>query len=438
MLKLTNRRTVWILLAVLTTAPGRAELVYFKQGGRVQLPATAAADGTVRLELPVGRPLIFATTDVRKLVPGHWPERELDERIRSAGAGVDGRLAVAWWALEHGLTPQAETLLRALHLADPSHAAAARMVATLDRLDGSGTRGDRELDSIYQALGGSFEAARGPHVLLLHQRTEAEASERLDLLERVVRSYYLYFAAQGIELRVPEHRLVAAWIGEQRDYLAFLHGEGADVFRTTLGYYHPTLQAVVTFDLRSLERQRTGDAAPENPRRSLLLEMQRQSMEQGTAAHEMVHLLVAESGLAPRHDDFPHWLHEGLAAQFEVVRGGRWAGFGRAHDLRLPDWRKIDPPARLVPLLRDAGLGRGYDRGTYAAAWALVYYLHQQHPLEFVTFLDLLRTRDPEVRPRPDRTVALFSTAFGADLHALEADWHRFMATVKTPLEEGQ
>jgi hypothetical protein len=152
----------------------------------------------------------------------------------------------------------------------------------------------------------------------------------------------------------------------------------------------------------------------------------------------MVHLLVARSGLEPRHGAFPLWLHEGLAMQFEVVRGGRWLGFGHAHDLRLPDWRKIDPPARLVPLIRDAGFGHGYDRSAYAAAWALVYYLRKEHPREFLTLIDLLRTPDAEVRPRADRTVALFSAVFGADLHALEADWHRYMAQVRTPLEEEQ
>ena len=152
----------------------------------------------------------------------------------------------------------------------------------------------------------------------------------------------------------------------------------------------------------------------------------------------MIHLLVAQSGLAPRHDDFPLWLHEGLAAQFEVVRGGRWAGFGHAHDLRLPDWRKIDPPARLVPLVRDAGFGHGYSARRLRGRLGLVYYLRKEHPARFLTFLDLLRTPDAEARPRADRTVALFSAAFGADLPALEADWHRVMATVRTPLEEGQ
>jgi hypothetical protein len=378
-------------------------------------------------------------------VPGYWPAREWPGRRLAAGAGGEAdRFAAAWWALANGLTPQAETLLRAVHHADPDRPAPARMASTIDRLERAGS--DPGLESIYRALGGSFAVARSAHVLLLHQHRADEAEERVEILERVVRSYYLLFAGGGLELPVPDHRLVLAWFAEQSDYLAFLHGEGADAFRTTLGYYHPTLGAVVTYDVRSTPAQRQAREAIRLPaqetrdaaRRQLLLEMERRALELGTAAHEMVHLLVEQSRLAPRHDDFPLWLHEGLAAQFEVVRGGRWAGFGHAHDLRLPDWRKIDPPARLVPLIRDAGFGHGYQRDAYAAAWALVYFLRREHPAQFLTFVDLLRVPDPEVRPRADRTVALFKTAFGDDLHQLETEWHNVMATVRTPLEEGQ
>ena len=57
---------------------------------------------------------------------------------------------------------------------------------------------------------------------------------------------------------------------------------------------------------------------------------------------ETIRRMVRETRLAPEHGDFPHWLHEGFAAQFEVVRGGRWAGFSRAHDARLPDTPEDD------------------------------------------------------------------------------------------------
>jgi hypothetical protein len=400
------------------------------------------------------------TVSLRAELPS-GPERDWPRRYAAVqNGGADDRLAAAWWALEHGLTPQAEGLIREAHLADPVHLVTSRLSAALDRLDQ--TRADpdaeRDLESIRRALGPSFEMASSPHVRLLHQHTAAEAAERLELLERVVRSFYLLFAAQGLELDLPRRPLMAAWFAEHSDYLAFLHTEGADAFRNTLGYYHPTLDAVFFFDVRTSLAQRQArdrlateqtalEQLPAGQRRDRLhrdverrldlLELERRSFEMGTAAHELVHLLVARSGLAPRHDDFPLWLHEGLATQFEVVRGGHWAGFGRTHDLRLPDWRRIDPRPRLVPLLRDAGFGHGYQRDAYAAAWALVYYLRKEHPGRFLTFLDLLRIPDPDVRPRADRTVALFKAAFGDDLAGLEADWHRMIDRLHTPLEDG-
>ena len=284
-------------------------------------------------------------------------------------------------------------------------------------------------------------------MLLLHQQTDAEAAERLALLERVITGYYLFFAAQGIELTVPARRLIFAWFADQNDYLAFLRAQNAAAFATTRGYYHPTWNAVVAYDGRGTDRQRegretararreelrsfqatvdrlppraklrvtlTGESARtlgraealalidklerEVRREELLLDLERRAIDDGTAAHEMIHLLAANSGLLPRHDAFPIWLQEGLAMQFEVIRGGRWAGIGRAHDLRLPDWRKIQPPPPLEPLVRDAGYGRGYSRDLYAQAWALVYYLRARHPQQFLTFLDLLRSPDATVR----------------------------------------
>ncbi len=172
-------------------------------------------------------------------------------------------------------------------------------------------------------------------------------------------------------------------------------------------------------------------------REELLLDLERRAVDDGTAAHEMIHLLAANSGLLPRHNAFPVWLQEGLAMQFEVIRGGRWAGVARAHDLRLPDWRKIQPAPRLEPLVRDTGFGRGYNRDLYAQAWSLVYYLRAQHAQSFLTFLDLLRSPEAssEDLTPSQRTLDAFRRAFASDLEAVERDWHAFMSKVHTPLE---
>jgi hypothetical protein len=466
----------------------RADLIYFTRGGDAQLPVNVEAN-RVLVSMPDAL-LELSRDNVRKIVPGFWPQAQWSARRRDAVAGgFDARFAAAWWALENGLTSEAAEEVRALHRLDPKHAPTARMASVLDRL--AQPCPDPDFGAFQKALGIEASVARGPHVLLLHQHSHAEASERIELLESVIVGFHLLFAAQGVELATPRQRLVSAWFADKKDFLAFLHSEAADAFATTRGYFHPTWGAVVAFDARSTDQEKSAreklaarrdelhrfgqqlERAPGPARirielggepvrtvgrsearaalvrlqgeitcETMLLDLDRRSIDLGTAAHEMIHQLAVESGLAPRHDAFPSWLHEGLAAQFEVIRGGRWSGISRAHDLRLPDWRRIQDPIRLERLVRDAGFGRGYQRDLYAQAWALVYYLRTRHSREFLTFLDLLRGPDlgAEANSPPpnrgDRVLKAFERAFGNDLDALERDWRAFMATVKTPLEQ--
>ncbi len=300
-------------------------------------------------------------------------------------------------ALENGLTPEAAEVLRGLHAADPEHEPTRALIDTLDAI--SPPLPAPDLAALTSSLGGTFRTKESPHFVLLTQAADADALARLDVLERVYVSFYLTFAGQGLPLRPPREKLVAAVFERRADYVGFLSREGADAFASTLGYYHPTRKAVVSFDARDLpalrNRPDAAAAGRDAARLSLLLDLERRAFDLGMAAHEATHQLAALSGLAPRHDDFPIWLHEGLAAQFEVVRGGKWAGVGRANDLRLPDWRALRPPPALSPIVRDTGFGHGYRRDLYAEAWSLVFFLRKAHPREFTRYLDLLRAPPP-------------------------------------------
>ncbi len=460
-----------------------ADLIYFRGGGSVQLPTETVGDRIV-LILP-DRRLELHRDDIARRVPGFWPPTEWESRRRSArDAGFAARFAAAWWAIENGLTTEVVPELHDLHAIDPSHGPTTRMVTILDRLGEPCP--DPDASSFRKALGVEMKEARGPHVLLLHQHNDAEAAERIEVLERVIAGFHLLFAAQGIELRVPPQRLVSAWFADRADYLSFLHRQGADAFATTAGYYHPTWATVVAYDARSGEAQRSAretlrrrqealsrasielgamppgsrirlkltDEPPRLIDRSGLdrrgretawnlarLDLEWRSNDLGLASHEMVHHLAHNSGLVPSHDAFPVWLHEGLAAQFEVVRGGRWAGISRVDDHRLPDWRRIHRPTRLERLVRDLDFGRGYGQEIYAEAWALVYYLRVQRGPGFATFVDLLRTPDTTIaeavsEPRGERFIEAFRRAFGPDLPTIGRDWHQFMTGVRSPIEQ--
>ncbi|MDG3004402.1 DUF1570 domain-containing protein [Paludisphaera mucosa] len=458
----------------------RGDLIYFKDGGRIQAPAVAEKTG-ITIDL-AGERYAFRAEDLEKRVPGFVPAEEWAARRKALeGKAPVQRFAEAWWALENGLIDEAVEELTKIHAAAPDHEPTRRMVAVVEKL--KAPCDDPDFEPFRKALGIAVRVERGPHVVLLHQHPEAEAGERVALLERLTTAYHLLFAGSGVPLTVPRRRLVFAWFADRSDYQAFLTTHDASAFGSTRGYYHPTWNAVVAYDARSSELQRQDrtafakrrdelqafrtalDRLPpdgrlrvglagERPRvvgraeakalierldrevrrGELLLEAERRAYDDGMAAHELVHLLAVDSGLLPRHDAFPIWLQEGLAMQFEVVRGGRWAGIGRPHDIRLLDWRKIQPAPPLEPLLRDRGFGQGYRRDPYAQAWALAYFLRARRGDSFVKFLDLLRSPQ-EASPSPQSHFDAFRRAFGEDLGELERDWHAFLDEAQTPLE---
>lgn len=411
----------------------------------------------------------FLESDFRAIVPGGCPEREWPSRRDAAlKQGGPVRLAAAWWALENGLTSESAAMVRAARESDPKHPPAARLAAALDAL--AAPCSDPDTTALSRALKVPCQTVRSAHVLLIHDHEPAVAEARVDVLERVTTSFYLLLAAEGIELPVPAQRLVAVYLRNQTDYLSFLHSQNAGAFRTTLGYYHPTLHAVIAFDPRSCGKSRATLAALDRPRRRmlnsggrdesrgdpgapfveladpqfrdllrryLLFEMEETARDLGTAAHEMVHLLVDRSGLSRHPGQFPQWFHEGFAAQFEVVRGGRWSGFGRAHDVRLADWRSMTHPPELTSLVRDAGFGHGYRRDLYAESWSLVYFLRKTRPRESTRFLEILRLPAADDNyGQPARVMNAFVDAFGSNLSAIAKEWLQFSNGVRTPLQD--
>lgn len=435
------------LVCLVATSAGFADLIYFARGGQAQLPSRIEGDHVI-LETP-GGPKSFPRSDFVSIVPAPTPEAEwLERKAEAKKVGTtEARFAAAWWALENGLTAESIVAFEKLRPGSWEHPPTRRAVSAIEGL--ALPCPDPDLEPIRSRLRPlKLRESKSAHVVLLHQANDADAKERLDVLERVVQTFLISFAAQGIELTAPPQKLVSVYFADRRDYIHFVRSVNGSAFADTQGYYHPNLKAVFAFDTRSGDEQKTGRRAIANRKRdgaspsdlerqSLLLDLQWRMTDLGIAAHETVHLLTAETGLARNVEDFPAWLHEGLAAQFEVVRGGRWAGFGRVHDLRMPDWRTIRPLPRLVPLVRDTGFGHGYRRDLYAEAWALVYYLRKNHPREFVAFLERLRAKSSSDH-KPDRTLDAFRSAFGNDLGAIDSAWKRDLTDLKTPLESSK
>ncbi len=469
---------VRLLTAILALVSGsaRAEILHFREGGKVTLPI--ARDGEhVVLDTPMGR-LRFPESDFARIEPGESYAE--DWKVRRALASTQGpgqRLAAALWALSHGLVADAETLIRESSSAFLDHAELNRFRRCLERLDREPSEPD--LKPLLAALPAGMKVTAGPHVLLVHRDTEAAAEERMGFLETILKAYYLDFTALGFDLPAPSRKLVSVVFSNEAEYLAHLRREGASGFLNTRGYYHPTSTVVFAYDCRGDDlrvrsasaiadrreeirrlsdrvaklaptaRMKLGMAGqPARPmgrkdaetfiaglrrqvdRQEMLLELTRREIDLGVAAHETIHQLVAITRLAPTNDRFPNWLHEGLAMQYESIRGGRWAGLSHPSGLRLGEFRKVSPPPRLEKALATTSLGQGYNRDGYATAWSLVYYLRQERTPAFVAILDTLRAPSLEAEPGASLLIDALKSATHTELADEEARWHQALRSL--------
>ncbi|WP_169975375.1 DUF1570 domain-containing protein [Tautonia rosea] len=459
-------------------APASADLLYFTEGGEVQLPIEIDGE-IIRVRSPDGS-YTFRPDDFQAIVPGHWPEHDWPLRRDQANAGdASDQFRAAWWAIERGLTSEGVAMLRASHRSAPTLEPVARLVSILDRLEQPAQAPD--LTALRRLLRSEFKVAETPRLILLHQHEDSDATARLALLDQIVTTFYLTFTTLGFDLRLPSEKLVAVWFAEESDYLAFVRKEAGEAFLTTRGYYHPTRRVVFVADSRNQpedKRLTTGlrhrldeldqaerslanvspsarfrfslsgdrprtlnrqgaelriDALRRDTQRTLLLhDLEQRRSDQAAAVHELVHQLVIASGLSPQYDQFPIWLHEGIAMQFEAFRGGQWAGLADIPGHRIEQWRRLRSIPSLEAIVRDEGFGQGYAPAPYAAAWALVLHLRTKDPEGFVAFLDQLRN------PRSGSTnhgVAAFQAAFGKQTEGLRREWIEHLLTVRTAIE---
>lgn len=466
-------RPTIVSLVCLVGASAPADLLHFVEGGAVELPASIQGVEII-LDTPMGQ-LRFPQRDFLRIDATEDPSREWPaRRARAISGGAPERLAAALWALDFGLVAEAETMLREAHACDPKHQPTARMVGLLDRL--RLPLPDPEMTHLLRGLPADRRIARGPHVLLFHQHSEADADERIAVLERVITAYYLSFANLGLELAPPRCRLPSVWFAHRADYLSFLRAEGAGAFSTTRGYHHPTRGMVAAYDCRDdSPRQRQHEelrtrrhdldqlalrieaippggrgriAVPGRPprlldreeaqayeatlrrqidRAEMVMEITRREIDWGIAAHETVHQLVVASGLCPRVDTFPNWFHEGLAMQFETIRGGRWAGLHPPSPLRLRDYRHLSPRPTLDSTIRESRPGRGYDRDGYARSWALVYFLRNAESGTFLALIDGLRLPAQEGENPFSRTLKIVRSSLHYRLDAVDVTFNKFM-----------
>ncbi len=454
---------------VLYQLPG-TPLIFVLQGS-----ASANPGGTLTFRHPKFGTLHLGLRDMRKYELPTTNAMAL-RRIRQASDSGDVQqcLDAARWALHNGLIDEFYQAASEAWKTDQENETVKRLAAMNGRIKAPLAESrdrERELHQFVRA-GSSMKFQRSDHFLLLHDTSDEKdkrsgrtrAEERLELLETVFKSFLLKFSLEGYDLDVPQERLKVVLFSDKDDYLRFVDRLGHDLTNAA-GFYHRKENISVFYDqgsdegfdelyalnkeLQATKERMKRDRSPATRDMvrfadtvQLLTEVARESTDIEVVSHEATHHMAGNTGLMPDDAPVPVWAAEGLATYFESPKDAAWSGIGAVNEQRLEWYRALARDTRhsnIDFIITDRIFSlAATPEGTlhaYGQSWALTHFLMEKHFDKLVEWYLLIASK-PRGKPlTEEEQVATFDRIFGKNRAALDADWRRYMKSLKTDLE---
>jgi len=350
-----------------------------------------------------------------------------------------GRARLGRWAEERGLIAEAFAAYRdALRIDRDQEIAYERWVKLASEHN---PPADRERRQSLRKRFGEMELLATDHFLVLYDGDEDWARLRGALLEKAHDAFYKTFRRMGFRPWPLTGRLVCVLYDSHDDYVAYSKREDGVDLGWAAGYYSTKTNRIVFYDDRNgprfkevaarveeLESRRDDalerlDKAVRSQAHGSAIELRaylrevneavrwyrnrKESMARvGNASktvHEAVHQLAFNSRLQSRRTQYPFWLSEGLATNFEPDEP--FDDFGPFHPnrARREGFQEQAAEGRLEPLASLVAIGRpdsdDVERlaNQYDHAWALFRFLFRFERDKLRSYMAELAT-NPGVR----------------------------------------
>lgn len=304
-------------------------------------------------------------------------------------------------------------------------------------------------------LGSSFSIATSRHYIVCAP-DEKRARSYVNLFEDVYRSFHLYFSVRGFSISDPECPLVAIVFPNQAAFNKYAATDKVRISKGLKGYYHPSSNRIALYE----EQAAVSGVSPDgimnpwteisqqhlvqsNPFLQPVQEMEWAGSIDGdlqdTMVHEATHQIAFNVGLHARLGANPRWVVEGLATVFEApgIRGGHSSSnlksrLNPERQAWFVNFAKNRRKSRtLAQFLAE---DRAFDTQTldaYSEAWALSFYLVEKRPRDYAKYLARISKKDPLKEYTSQQRVADFEQTISKDLNLIEAEYIRFITSLK-------
>jgi len=281
----------------------------------------------------------------------------------------------------------------------------------------------------------------------------------------VYESFLLRFYSQGMELEIPQKRMMVVLFANQRDYLDFATNMSPELSSTagfwsgeinvSFFYDHGSSESVKVLNSFSKELQtmkaaalKRRDASTRDIVRmadtiSLLVKIKQENSDIEVVSHEATHQVAGNTGLLPRHVLIPSWVHEGLATYFESPNDAAWSGIGAVNKERLTWYRALERDrqhSNIDFIVGDQIFKFANSHGAalhgYGQAWALTHFLMERHFKDFMTYYKRLGEMPPDIVLSPAILNKLFDASFQTSRSDLDVEWRAYMRSLKTDVDQ--
>lgn len=389
----------------------------------------------------------------------------LERHHNLKGNDVNGRLVLADWCEQNQLFPQQADLLTEVLKLQPDHVGAYK---NLLESDGKQIRPvDKEwAERLGSLLGPGFHLHHSPHFTLLTDTDEEWAMIQGAAMEEAYKTFYQSTSAIGLRPMPPSGRLVCVVFDKYDAYLDFLKRFENVTTPWTAGFYSWQTNRAAFFNdhdspafkeirekiaelekrVADLREQMDTLGASETAKRIVAQDQLRRDSATladmtgrltaaarlatlGKTRHEATHQLLYNSGLQRRGKDYPFWLNEGLATNFELCDAKGNAGPTFTNSYRMKTWRDLENDSKLMPLAEILSHGPAEAdetasvAGRYAQVWALVHFLWNKYPDKLQAFMNAM-----EREPGAVDFANLWAKEFGEDTDRLDGEMRRYIA----------
>ncbi len=268
--------------------------------------------------------------------------------------------------------------------------------------------------ALQREFGSQFQVSGTGHYLVVHPAGQRDAWA--PRFEKLYRSFSHYFGTRGLRPKTPDFPLVAVVFPTFNDFARYGASVGERVSRSQLGYYSPTSNRILLYDITK-----------EYPGQDWTLNAE-------TIIHEATHQTAFNTMVHNRFSQPPRWVAEGLATMFEapgVYDSQHYRDRSqRVNPAQLELFRRYvprRPTGSLASFIETDRLFRTNSTAAYAEAWALTFFLSETQHGKYVKYLRATTQRPQFTVASSSERLAEFTSIFGSNLAVMEAHFLRFM-----------